>query len=358
MRLSSFIIVALMLLAAATFVSPVSADAPPAFPHAFSGDVLVNGIPAPDGYKVSATVSEGEVVTDEQNPVTTIGGSYGKGGTLFLLVQGDIPVGATINFYVNGVKASNTAVYQPGNTDSMNLSVSITPPTPHPHGGGGGGGAGLPPPTPVKEFKTTGTVTTNSDGIVQETIKVLTADEKAYFSIPEGIKALDANGLPLKEAIIQATDDISAPASGFTFAGHAIDASPAGVTFDPAITLTFQLTEEEWANLPAGETYTVRWFNAGTDAWENVPTYVNPTTHRVIAKVSHFSTFAVFMQEAGVVEPTPVTTGVPVTTTPVGTETTPVAPEPPGEFPWTMVIGIIVVLAIIGAGYWYYTNQD
>ncbi|MCK4270463.1 MAG: PKD domain-containing protein [Methanogenium sp.] len=224
-------------------------------------------------------------------------------------------------------------------------------------GGGGGGGGGLPPPTPVTEFKTTGTVTTNSDGIVQESIKVLTADEKAYFSIPEGIKALDANGLPLKEVIIQATDDISAPTSGFTFAGHAIDAFPAGATFDPAITLTFQLTEEEWANLPAGESFVVRWFNAGTGAWENVPTYVNPTTHRVIAKVTHFSTFAVFMQEAGVVEPTPTTTAV-VTITPVETETTPVAPEPPGEFPWTIVIGIIVILAIICAGYWYYTNQD
>ena len=63
------------------------------------------------------------------------------------------------------------------------------------------------------------------------------------------------------------------------------------------------------------------------------------------------------MQEADVVAatPTPATTEVPVT--PVKTETTPVPPEPPGEFPWTIVIGIIVISAIICAGYWYYRNR-
>jgi len=222
---------------------------------------------------------------------------------------------------------------------------------------GGGGGGSYIPPSHVREFSTTGTVITNSDGVVQDSLKVFTADKNAYFSISEGIKGLDAEGLPLKEVIIQETDDIPASASGFSFAGHAIEVSPAGAAFDPAITLTFQLTEEEWANLPAGETFVVRWFNAGTGAWENVPTYVDPTTHRVVSEVTHFSTFAIFMQKAGVAEPTPATTEVPVTTTPVGTETTPVPPEPPGEFPWTIVIGIIVIPVIICAGYWYYTNQ-
>ncbi|NQS78867.1 MAG: hypothetical protein HQQ74_09260 [Methanoculleus bourgensis] len=145
MKLSPFGTAVLLILAAAAFVSVVSAI--PALPHAFCGDVVVNGAPAPDGTEVSATISEGTLVTGTQNPVTTVGGSFGKGGADLLLVQGEIPNGAIITFHVNGVPTDTTGVFEAGGgPTTIRLSVT-TGATPLPttsesvsSGGGGGGG--------------------------------------------------------------------------------------------------------------------------------------------------------------------------------------------------------------------------
>lgn len=349
--------VALMLLAAVVLVSPVSAeDTAPVFPHAFKGDVLVNGNPAPDGYTVSATVSEGVIATGSQNPVTTTDGSYGKDGALFLLVQGDIPTGATIYFYVNGVKASSTAEYEPGNVDSVDLSVSITPPSP---GGGGGGGSYIPPATPVTEFTTTGMLQTDSTGAVQSSVIIYAADKLSSVYIGEGVQALQANGQPVVDITIQETQNVPSPGvSTFVFAGHAVKVGPAGATFSPAIELTFQLTEEEWNALKPGESFTIKWFNDGTGEWEDIPTTVNPYTHTVIGEITHFSTFAVFKQV--VEEPTTVVTETPTVSpgeTPVATAT-PTEPVSDGGFPWIWVIVVIVIIAAIGGGYYYMQQKN
>ena len=127
MRLSPFVIAALLVLA-------VSAAAPaamafPVLPHAFCGDVEVNGVSAPDGTPVSAKVSEGTLIPGEQNPVATTGGSYGKGGALPLLVQGtDIPDGAIVSFYVFGIDTGETAVFRAGGgPTTVNLSIIWEP---------------------------------------------------------------------------------------------------------------------------------------------------------------------------------------------------------------------------------------
>jgi len=159
MRLSPFIIAALLVLAVSAAVP--AAMAFPVLPHAFCGDVEVNGVSAPDGTPVSATVSEGTLNTGEQNPVLTVGGSYGKGDTLPLLVQGEIPDGATITFHVNGVSTGTTAVFETGGGPTVvHLSV-VTGATPLPTrtpaqvSSGGGGDDATTAPTEVPK----GTVT-------------------------------------------------------------------------------------------------------------------------------------------------------------------------------------------------------
>jgi hypothetical protein len=119
-----------LLLLSILVISVVSAV--PVLPHAFIGDVMVNGAPAPDGTQVSATISSGTLILGTQNPVSTIGGSFGKGNALPLLVQGEIGDGAVITFFVNGVNSSTTSVFEAGGGPTVvSLSV-ITDATPLP----------------------------------------------------------------------------------------------------------------------------------------------------------------------------------------------------------------------------------
>lgn len=114
-----------------TIVTIVPVGAIPAFPHIFCGDVTINGIPVPDGTRVSADVDQGTIIIDSeaQNPVETVDGSYGKGDGYPLLVQGDIPDGAIITFYVNDMNTGRTAIFRSGDGPStMDLAIN-TPPT-------------------------------------------------------------------------------------------------------------------------------------------------------------------------------------------------------------------------------------
>jgi len=118
-----FILAASLLTFGATPVYAV-----PALPHAFYGSVTIDGIAAPDGSRVSATVDSGTIIST-QNPVTTVAGSYGI-DTPKLLVQGDDLSGATITFYVNGVSTGLTATFESGGGPAtLDLNVPATPPS-------------------------------------------------------------------------------------------------------------------------------------------------------------------------------------------------------------------------------------
>jgi len=128
-KLVTFIVLALLLTFWAT---PVYA-AVPALPHAFYGNVTITGITTtPDGSQISATVDvdSGEIVAT-QNPVATVGGSYGFNSPK-LLVQGDITPGANITFYVNGYEAtpSQAATYEVGGGPTLqDLTVAAVAPS-------------------------------------------------------------------------------------------------------------------------------------------------------------------------------------------------------------------------------------
>jgi hypothetical protein len=170
MQLSRFGIAALLIFTVAALVSAVSAI-PVLLPHAFNGDVVVNGAPAPDGTTISATVSEGTLAAGPQNPVTTVGGSFGRGDAPPLLVQGEIPDGATITFHVNGVPTGTTAVFETGGgPTAVHLSV-VTDATPPPartpaRVSSGGGSGDTPAPTEVPEETVTPEVTEPGEGSV------------------------------------------------------------------------------------------------------------------------------------------------------------------------------------------------
>ncbi len=100
------------------------------FPHGFQGSVMVNGAAAPDGVLVSAKV-DGK---DNAGTLTS-GGRY----TLIVELK-EADVGKTIEFYVQNVKAGQSA-YDPGKVTMLDLAATIATPPPSPSGGGPSGGA-------------------------------------------------------------------------------------------------------------------------------------------------------------------------------------------------------------------------
>ena len=180
-KLIMSMVLALVLVLCAT---PVYAGIP-TLPHAFYGEVEINGGPAPDGAQVSATVDVGSIVAS-QNPVTTEGGSYGIDSSL-LLVQGDISTGAIITFHVtdaNGTAIGGTATFEiGGGPTGQDLSVDIAEPEPTPTDGGGG--ISTKPKVSTDLFGEESHFHIDMDGEVQETVEATSGDGNLTITIPK-----------------------------------------------------------------------------------------------------------------------------------------------------------------------------
>lgn len=112
----------------------------PSLPHQFFGSVKFTNGAAPNGFSVEAKIN-GSVVGSS----VTSGGNYGYNpNLLFALDNNGSNAGKTVEFFVNGIKANETAIFVNGNSSQKNLTISASLPTtptpsPTPTGGGGGG---------------------------------------------------------------------------------------------------------------------------------------------------------------------------------------------------------------------------
>jgi hypothetical protein len=100
----------------------ILADDLPDLPNEFSGEVTVNGAPAPVGAEIIAKIDGvtcGSLVIIEA-------GEYGGTETSDrrLVVSGNR--NDVITFWINGTRASQTAIYEPGKAEDLNLSVTHT----------------------------------------------------------------------------------------------------------------------------------------------------------------------------------------------------------------------------------------
>ncbi|MDD1719910.1 MAG: hypothetical protein LUQ25_07620 [Methanoregulaceae archaeon] len=118
------------------FVAGAMAAEMPSLPESFYGKVMLNGVPAPVGTVVTATVDGVEYA----RITTTTAGYYswdGKGegpGMMVDKLSPSVPASgsSTINFLVNGVEAAETAMFSPGDLQRVDLSATGTgtiPPT-------------------------------------------------------------------------------------------------------------------------------------------------------------------------------------------------------------------------------------
>lgn|GEM_PF-1257756 len=131
-------IVIVLVTLAAVCGGSASAQAP-TLPHAFFGSVEIAGNAAPAGTQIEVR-GTGVLIGIPGNPIfTTEAGMYG-GPSAFdvkLVVQGSIAEGATLEFFINGVKAEcaepggawqQTFAFTPGAVTELRLRVNQTAP--------------------------------------------------------------------------------------------------------------------------------------------------------------------------------------------------------------------------------------
>ncbi|NLA39095.1 MAG: hypothetical protein GX882_06910, partial [Methanomicrobiales archaeon] len=243
-----------------------------------------------------------------------------------LIVSGeDGDAGKEIAFFVDGIRAPETAVYAAGTSTTLDLAVTKeeTSDDDSPGSSGSSGSSGstgssgsssrssgssasspqsVAPAEPVMEYTGRGTLDTDAGGAVRHATIITTAEEGASLSIGQGVVAQDQFGRPLDSVTIQSAPlrDLPAAGPGAEPVGRAVRCGPAGATFDPPITVSFTLTPEEWDRAGAGERLIVRWYNNAAGTWEPLPTTVHPATRTVTATVSHFTLIAPFVEAAPV----------------------------------------------------------
>jgi len=358
MRRAGTTVLTLILLSALV----AGAWAVPVIPCSFWGNVTINGQPAAAGTTIAALI-DGEVCGEMTTTEVGKYGAYAELGEKLAVKGSDGDAGKTIRFTVAGTSAGQTATFVAGNAQSLDLSVS----TGSSGGGsssGGDGGSSAPAQSGTLVSASaaasavgTGALQTTSAGAVTASLAVTTQDRICTVTVTPGVVATGADGTPLQEVTVTALSgsDVPTVPSGavYTFAGHAVRCGPAGATFDPAVTLSFTLSEEEWSQLSAVD-LSIKWYDEEAGAWVDLPVEVDAATRTVTTRVSHFSVFALFSAEKEVTMPSQ-TVATPQTSVPAGATTAPAGDA--GTFPWA-IAGGLTVLIVVGAVYFWRNKKQ
>jgi len=103
-------------------ILPAVALAVPAMPHQFYGIVSFTNGPAPDGLLVEAKVINGVSIVSTESTVTK-NGKYGYDPLFKVEDNNSTLSGKTIEFYVSGIKANETAIFNNGASTPLNLTI-------------------------------------------------------------------------------------------------------------------------------------------------------------------------------------------------------------------------------------------
>ena len=101
---------------------PAVALAVPAMPHQFYGTVNFTNGSAPDGLLVEAKVINGVSIVSTESTVTK-NGKYGYDPLFKVEDNNSTLSGETIEFYVDGIKANETAIFNNGASTPLNLTI-------------------------------------------------------------------------------------------------------------------------------------------------------------------------------------------------------------------------------------------
>jgi hypothetical protein len=133
----------------------------------------------------------------------------------------------------------------------------------------------------------------NDEGVITQATTLPSTDGLANISLGLGIVARNSSGKPLTSLSIRRIPAEKLPAAppgaGLSFTGMAYDLLPEGVTFSPAIPLSFTITQVQW-----GQEYAIQEYDNATGTWEALPSRYDPQTGIITGQVSHLCTFALF----------------------------------------------------------------
>ncbi|RZN37168.1 MAG: hypothetical protein EFT35_06655 [Methanophagales archaeon ANME-1-THS] len=322
-----------------SFLSTTTAFDLPPLPAEFYGLVEINGKPAPVGTEIVAKIGD-----EARGKLDTEKGKYGGSGKFDekLVVQaGDEEIGEIISFWINGLKTEQTAIYEPGTLNSINLAVTMPEISPTPpvevRGRDSSGGAAPEAPMNVPIDPATGAVTSTT---------TLTVD-RATLTVPAGAIVKDAEGKPLSTPITMLHTATIAESVG---ALTAYDFGPSGTTFSPPIDLVIAYDP---ADIPQGfreSDLVIRMWDGTT--WVDLDTTIDTVTHTATAKVSHFTLFALFAVPPAMPTPTPIVTpAVTLAVTPAPTSTPPVFKLPAMSIVVVVIIALVIAVIIIAGAY-------
>ena len=341
-----FTIITLVLVLA----SPAIAQLP--LPHAFYGDIEINGEPAPVGTIVEVR-GEGINVGLGGNPIiTTEVGKYGTEGVgTKLIAQGDIEGNPVLYFYVNGQSTGQTFTWQSGEVTSFALSLTIsstTPPPAPPTGPPPAPPTGQPPAPPTGQptgqasilqsvlFGKDINVSIDDMGLILETIEVSAdlPEGTVEVAIKAGTIALKQDGTPLNSLTSEV--DATPPPITEKYGGIILPCNfgPDGATFEPSIKITFHYDPADIPENTNEEDLVIAFYDNSAGEWVVLPSEVDMVNNMVVATISHFTSFAILVPQVETLPPaeeppsTPVAPGPEESTAPAPTSPEPSAPAP------------------------------
>jgi hypothetical protein len=270
--------------------------------------VLSEGTVNPTSGRISTTFTHSVVYTDADNeaPMSitiSTDGDAPQDMSIKAGEDGDYTNGEIYEYTITGTDlglgnhtflfaASDGIANATGDTDIHDGPRVSSQPT-----GGGGGGGARPTITTVTLTGLTATVSLRVDaaGKVQATRQLTTLDGKATLDITEGTKLLDSQNKPLSSLSAESVALLPPPPAE-TGIVSAFDFEPQGATLSPPITLTVSYDPTA---LPPGvaeeDLYIAYWDGS---KWIALESTVDAPAHKVSARVSHFTPFALMIKLA------------------------------------------------------------
>ncbi len=250
------------------------------------------------GVSSSNITSSGATITWETNGDSTSQVFYGAAAgsyTSQTAITDTNPGVTQHSVTLNSLNAGTTYHYQVKSTmESDALSAasddfSFTTEAAVSGGGGGGGGSGGGALiVSIMNLIPTSKLVLSPAGIVQNNVQLVSEDQTATLSIPTGTAFLDAQNKPLTSIYANRTVTIPAsPPKGAVVLAY--DFGPDGAKFNPPLTLTLDYKAAGLSpDNPEVSLFIVFWDGS---QWVEIPSLVDPATHTISAKLSHFSLY-------------------------------------------------------------------